>query len=216
MQYNNVLPDINEFDLKTDTDLCKIFKKNKISKSLNHNYTKLYTYLFKNIKTDKPLNILELNCECYIDVNKKTNKKKIYEIWRDYKLNSNVYCMNMKTNEIIYDTNLNMICVQNDEKSIDLIFHKPHLHKIEFDIIIENVSKHVDDVIVMTEYIVKNKKLSISGIYIIENIHFDDVKFYKNQVLLWKSLYHDFDFRFYAVPKFSVWDNNVIVITRLN
>ena len=217
MQYNSLLPDINVFNLKTDTELCKLFKKNKISKSINHNYTKVYSYLFDNMKKNlTKCNVLELNCECYIDENKKTNKKRIYELWSDYLPGSTVYVINMKTNEIIYDTNLNMICNQNDEKSIELIFHKPHLQKIEFDIIIENESKHIDDVIVMTEYIVKNKKLSKSGIYIIENIHFDDVKFYKNQVLLWKSLYHDFDFRFYAIPKFSVWDNNIILITRIS
>jgi hypothetical protein len=209
------LPELSDINIKINTDLCKLFKKNSINKSINHNYTKIYSFLFKSIK-DKFINLLEINPDCYINntINMK-NKKLIYNIWSEYFLNSNIFTLNMKTNNLIYDLNLNLVCNQEDEKNIEMLYNKPYLSNIFFDIIIENGSKTIQENICFFEKTLSLDKLNIGGFYIIENIHFDHVKFYKTKIGIWKTTFPNYDIKFYAIPKFNVWDNNILIAKRL-
>lgn len=210
----SALPDVKDFDLKATTDLCRSFRKNGIPKNSYHNYTKIYNHLLKDIPNIEPLNILEVNPDCFVNV-EAPNKKLIFQIWKEHFTNSNVFTLNMKSNNIICDLNLNLVCEQSDEKSIEILFNKPYLDNIKYDLIIENGAKTIQENIFLFEKFIQHDKINKSGIYIIENIHFDDVKYYKSQIVGWKELYKNYDIKFYAVPKFNVWDNNIIVAKKI-
>lgn len=208
------LPELSEFDLKTNTDICKLFKKNSILKSINHNYTKIYYKLFSEYK-NKFINLLEINPQCFINSLDKKTKKFIFNIWSEYFTNSNVFTLNMKTNNLIYDINLNLVCNQEDEKNIEILYNKPYLSNIFFDIIIENGASTIQENIVFFEKTLSTNKLNVGGYYIIENIHFDNVKFYKNKINIWKTTFTNYDIKFYPIPKFNIWDNNILIAKRV-
>jgi len=121
----------------------------------------------------------------------------------------------MKTNNLIYNLNLNLVCNQEDEKNIELLYNKPYLINIFFDIIIENGSKTIQENISFFEKTLMLNKINIGGFYIIESIHFDHVKFYKNKINIWKNTFSNYDIKFYAIPKFNIWDNNILIAKRI-
>jgi len=208
------LPELSDLNIKLNTELCKLFKKNCIQKSVNHNYTKIYHYLFSGMK-DKFINLLEINPDCFVNNSTNRNKKLIYDIWGEYFQHSNIFTLNMKTNNLIYNLNLNLVCNQEDEKNIELLYNKPYLINIFFDIIIENGSKTIQENISFFEKTLMLNKINIGGFYIIESIHFDHVKFYKNKINIWKNTFSNYDIKFYAIPKFNIWDNNILIAKRI-
>jgi hypothetical protein len=185
---------LDSLDLNQKTELCHIMNKYGSDKGNGwHNYTIIYTELFKNIK-DNHLNIFEVGLGTNnIDVpsNMGVNGKPGASLfgWREYFLNSNIYGADIDKRILFQDERISTYFV--DQLDSNLI--KKMWQKIDkkFDIMIDDGLHTFEANIKFFENSYEN--LNEGGIYIIEDILIDkdldkmkkyfESKNYKYQIL---------------------------------
>lgn len=197
-----------------ETELCKIMNGHGSDKgSGHHNYTKLYSKLFSDIRNEK-LNILEIGigsvnpsivsnmCGC-----RSYKPGSSQRGWRDYFPNATVYACDIDKDILNFDDPRikGFYMDQRDTQGIIQKFYIGDLKDVMFDIIIDD-GLHAFDVNWMVMKVLLSK-LSKGGIYIIEDLlDFNPNKSEPIQGYQWKYL---------RLPnRHNNVDNNLILATQ--
>ena len=211
------------FNIYEPTILCKIMENNKSDKGHTdikvawHNYTQVYTHLFKNIK---PKRIFELgigtnniNISSNMGVNGRPGAS-LYG-WNEYFPDAKIYGADIDY-ECLFSTEKikTFYCDQTNVSSIEKLWKQYELLE-PFDIIIDDGAHTIESTMIFFENSIH--KLQKGGYYIIEDVRNDYMDFWEKMVLTWRLKYLDFQFEIVKILNLvNTMDNNLIVIYKKN
>jgi len=213
-------------DLNYDdrTILCDIMDKYGSDKgSVNHNYTRFYDDIFKNINKEK-LKIFELgigsnnnqiNSNMTIMGDDYKPGASLFG-WSEYFINSDIFGADIDTS-ILFRTDRikTFYCDQTNSHIIQQMWDNKYLD-FYFDIIIDDGLHYFDSNINFFEN--SYQKLNPDGIFIIEDINFSEIYKWINKFEEYKIRFPQFNFELFKIKcDFNPYnDNNLIKITFKN
>jgi cephalosporin hydroxylase len=209
------------FNLYEPTELCKIMEKNKSDKGNTniqlawHNYTQIYTQLFKNLK---PKRIFELGIgtnDLSIHSNMGSNGRPGASLygWSEYFPDAKVYGADIDYKCLFSTEKIKTFyCDQTNISSIENLWKQYELLE-SFDIIIDDGAHTIESIMVFFENSIH--KLQKGGYYIVEDIRNDDIDFWEQMIPQMRSKYLNFQFEMIKIPNIiNTMDNNLIVIQK--
>ena len=207
------------FDKTVSTPLCEIMTRKGTDKATWHNYTKFYHSIFKDIK-DKSLRIFELgigsnnvNLASNMDDDGKAGAS-LYG-WEEYFPNSKVYGADIDS-DILFNTDRikTFFCDQTNPHIIKYMWKNDEL-KEGFDIIIDDGLHTFNANVCFFENSIH--KLSENGYYIIEDIHYSEIKLFNSKINEWRKKYLDLSFTLLEIEHLNNnIDNNLLVIKKIS
>jgi hypothetical protein len=211
----NKLENVN---LLARTQLCKIMLRHGSDKSHFHDYTVVYSALFKAI-SDAPLRIFELglgsnNPEVPSNMGNTGIPGASLRGWREYFPQALVYGADIDRGILFQESRIKTFhCDQLDPAAIRGLWTHPEMRE-GADIIIEDGLHTVEGNISFLEGSLDH--LVPGGIYAVEDIDSDDIeRWYGLLEGVYSKRYPDFDFAFAVLPTDSgLLDNNLLVIRR--
>ena len=207
------------FNINESTDLCHIMRKHCSDKghpNTNHawhNYTLLYTELFKNMK---PKRIFELGLgsnNLNIPSNMGPNGvpgASLYG-WSEYFPDAKVYGADIDY-ECLFSTEKikTFYCDQLNPASIQKLWQQYELLD-GFDVIIDDGCHTFDGIVKFFENSIH--KLNRGGYYCIEDIATDQILQWEDKVALWRQIYPNYMFQIFRINNLiNKTDNNMIII----
>lgn len=205
------------YDPSAVTPLCGIMNtfgsdKGDGGKQGTHNYTTLYYALFKRVRFE-PLHIFELGLGTnHLDVpsNMGPNGKPGASLrgWREYFPNAQVYGADIDTRVLFQEERIQTYaCDQTDPKSIETLWSQ--FPTTSFDILVEDGLHTFEANVCFFENSIH--KLAPNGVYVIEDIHFDDIPKFESQIAIWKQRWPHLAFRLVKLPHHNKKDNNLLL-----
>jgi cephalosporin hydroxylase len=211
------------FNLYEPTELCMIMEKNKSDKGNSniqiawHNYTQIYTQLFKNLKPKRifelGLGTNDLNISSNMGVNGRPGAS--HYGWSEYFPDAKVYGADIDYNCLFSTEKIKTFyCDQTNVSSIENLWKQYELQE-SFDIIIDDGAHTIESIIVFFENSIH--KLQTGGYYIVEDIRNDHMDFWEQMIPQMRSKYLNFQFKMIKIPNIlNTMDNNLIVIQKIN
>jgi hypothetical protein len=207
------------FNITHETPLCEIMNKNKSDKGNQHNYTKIYYNIFKDIQL-KPLRIFELGLGTN-NINLPSNMgilgrpgASLYG-WSEFFINSEIFGADIDK-EILFKTDRinTFYCDQTNPNSIKELWKQPELNE-DFDIIVEDGLHTFNANVCFFENSIH--KLKVNGYYIIEDIANCEINLFKNQINIWIKKYNNLKFSLLEIPinNHKSGDNNLLLVTKI-
>jgi hypothetical protein len=200
------------------TPLCELMNKYGSDKGQYanyncHNYTSFYHALFSRVR-NQPLHIFELGLGTHhLDVPSNMgpngNPGASLRAWRDYFPNAQIYGADIDTRILFQEERIQTFaCDQNSPESIAALW-STHFPTTSFDILIEDGLHTFEANVCFFENSIH--KLQEKGVYIIEDIHFDDIPKFEDKVQEWKCQWPSLDIRLLKIPHYNKQDNNLLV-----
>jgi len=160
------------------TAMCDLFEKYRSDKSIWHNYTTLYDFLFRSLDlVDKPINLFELglgtnNVHLPSNMGANGNPGASMYAFSEYFPNANIYGADIDMSILFQKDRIKtFFCNQTSPQTIANMWAKID---VEFDILIEDgLHKAFANIIFLDNSFHKVKK---GGIYIIEDILNEDIQ----------------------------------------
>lgn len=137
------IKNLNSINFNTDTELCEIMQRNKSDKhSLVHNYTKVYSFLFNEIK-DKSINLFELGIgtnKPHLPSNMGINGTPGASLrgWRDYFINAQIFGADIDLDILIDEERIKTFYVDQKNPAVIRSLFDNDLKNVEFDIIVDD------------------------------------------------------------------------------
>jgi hypothetical protein len=209
------------FNLYEPTELCKIMEKNKSDKGHTniqlawHNYTQIYTQLFKNFKPKRifelGLGTNDLNISSNMGVNGRPGAS--HYGWSEYFPDAKVYGADIDYKCLFSTEKIKTFyCDQTNVSSIENLWKQYELQE-SFDIIIDDGAHTQESIIIFFANSIH--KLRTGGYYIVEDIRTDHMDFWEEMIQLMRSKYLNFQFKIIKISNIiNTWDNNLIVIQK--
>jgi hypothetical protein len=186
---------IGEILLSYETDKNLGVNKN------GHYYGESYDTIFETFDRDSKLNILEIGVQ----------KGASLQAWKDYFTNSNVYGIDIIDVRLDKYKKEDLIFILSDIKNPELL-NDPLLKDTYFDIIIDDGSHYIEDVVHMTQNFIH--RLNVNGYLIIEDAQAPEM--WINQIR--NILSHHSNFELSTIDLRHVnnlYDDYLIVIKRV-
>ena len=208
-------------DYKTPTELCYIMgthgsDKGNEHNSQWHNYTKVYNYLFKDMK-ESAKTVFELGIGTQ-NVNVPSHMSKGYTVggsirgWREYFVNAQVYGADVDKGCLFEEERIKTFyCDQTNPETIREMWDNiPE----EIDIIVEDGLHQFNANKCFFENSIH--KLKVGGYFIIEDIRVVDCGLFVKQVIEWRKIYPNYKFTLKVVPHTNTDDNKLLIVHRLS
>ena len=214
------MDDLN-FNINEPTDLCYIMRKHCSDKghpnikNAWHNYTLVYTRLFKNIN---PKRIFELglgsnNLEIPSNMGPAGVPGASLFGWSEYFPDAKVYGADIDY-ECLFSTEKikTFYCDQTKPSSIKHLWNQYELLD-GFDIIIDDGLHTFDGIVTFFENSIH--KLNPGGYYCVEDIATNHILEWEQKTSLWRVIYPDLQIRMFKINNIlNSNDNNMIIIHR--
>lgn len=204
------------------TELCKIMEINKSDKGNSdikiawHNYTQVYTQLFKNLK---PKRIFELGIgtnDLSISSNMGINGRPGASLygWSEYFPDAKIYGADIDYKCLFSTEKIKTFyCDQTNVPSIENLWKQYELLE-SFDIIIDDGAHTIESTVIFFENSIH--KLQEGGYYIIEDVRNDYMDFWEQMIPVWRLKYLNFRFGILKIPNIiNTMDNNMIIIHKI-
>jgi hypothetical protein len=183
----------------------------------HHNYTVLYESEFKDIK-DEVKNFLEVglgtnnpNIPSSMGVDGKPGAS--LRAWRDYFVNANIYGLDIDKDILFEEDRIKTFyCDQTSKNDIDNFLNSENIKNLEFDIIIDDGLHNYD----ANYFFLINSfhKLKAGGIYVVEDLIYQDAINFKNNKQKLKDILKFSDFNIYELKHQNTYDNRLLVIKK--
>ena len=204
-----------------NNSLCELMSKNgsdKGGKNNRHNYTKIYTELFKTL-IYKNINLFELGLGTYytdIKSNMGENGKPGASLrgWREFFKKSMIYGADIDKRVLFNEDRIKTFyCDQTNDRDIEKMWNNLELKDIQFDIIIDDGLHEYDANIIFFENSIH--KLKLNGFYIIEDLIPDTVDKIKKNIKLFENKYPNLEFTLLNIYlENNTYDNNLLLIKK--
>ncbi len=203
------------------TPLCSIMRKYGSDKGYpnldgNHNYT-LYYYPLLNPVKDNIKRVFELGLgtnNTDVPSNMGPNGKPGASLrgWRDFFPNANVFGADIDRRVLFSEDRIQTFyCDQTDPNSIKALWNIPELQE-NFDLIIEDgLHKFHANVCFFENSI---HKLNPGGVFIIEDLHQDEMPMFEQKLLEWETNYPGHTFKLNKLKYGNEIDNTIIVVQK--
>lgn len=210
--------------LNKSTTLCNIMRKNGSDKGSyigtgRHNYTPIYFQLFKTKRNDG-ISLFELGIgttNLQINSNMGLNGTPGASLngWSEFFINGKIYGADIDKS-ILFNTKKikTFYCDQTNMLSINDLWNKnPDLDK-EFDIIIDDgLHEFAANKLFFESSI---HKLKVRGIYIIEDIVFEEINNWKRYLKTFDYKYPFLRYTLLIIPnKKNIFDNNLLIVEKI-
>jgi len=198
---------------KTRTELCDFMEKEHSDKSTGHNYTTVYDFLFKNIRSEK-LNFLEVglgtnNVDVDSNMGKDGTPLASMRGWRSYFPNADLHGADVDKRILIDEHRIKTHFI--DQLDLDVItqFKNKFPAGYKFDIIIDDGLHTAEANYNLFLYL--NDLLKVGGYYIIEdcNLHC------YNELIATLPL-TNYDVYPIQIPHHNLHDNRMIVLKKID
>jgi hypothetical protein len=181
-----------------------------------HNYTQMYTQLFKNFK---PKRIFELgigtnNINIFSNMGEGGRPGASLYGWSEYFPDAKIYGADIDY-ECLFSTEKikTFYCDQTNISSIEKLWKQYELLE-SFDIIIDDGAHTIESIITFFENSIH--KLQTGGYYIIEDVRNDHMAFWEQMVPKWRLKYLNFQFVIVKIINLvNTYDNNLIIIHKI-
>lgn len=211
----NVSKIIENCKYEQKTDLCDLMETHGSDKSTAHNYTTIYSDIFKDIRFDN-LNIFEVglgtldpNIGANMSGYKNTRPGSSLRAWRDYFPNANVYGADIDEKILFTEDRIKTFWV--DQLNADAIKYMWSNIPEQFDIIIDD-GLHTSDAN-RTFLLNSHHKLKDGGVYIIEDVNPDEFEKHKADMKLYEKYFKTV--RYVQLPITPArGDNNLIILQK--
>jgi len=210
------------FNLYEPTELCKIMrynlsdKGNPNIKTAWHNYTQVYTQLFKNLK---PKRIFELGLGSInpdIDSNMGPNGRPGASLygWSEYFPDAKIYGADIDYKCLFSTEKIKTFyCDQTNVPSIENLWKQYELLD-PFDIIIDDGAHTIESIRIFFENSIH--KLRTGGYFCVEDVRTDHLDQWEKIIAEWKLKYLNFQFKILIVNNLlNKNDNNMIIIHKI-
>jgi hypothetical protein len=215
--FEEVLPTNNNIN----NSLCEIMSKNgsdKGGKNNRHNYTKIYTELFKSL-INKNINLFEVGLGTnYTDIKSSMgeNGKPGASLrgWKEFFTKSMIYGADIDKRILFNEDRIRTFyCDQTNAENIEKLWQNLELKDIQFDIIIDDGLHEYDANIIFFENSIH--KLKLNGFYIIEDLIPDTVDKIKKNIKLFENKYPNLEFTLLNIYlENNTYDNNLLLIKK--
>lgn len=208
---------LKEINVLAPTAVCRIMTKHGSDKARAHNYSTVYSALFKE-RLDQPLQILELGLG--------TNNPDLpstmgvfgvpgasHRGWRELFPHAQIYGADIDRRILFQEDQIKTFyCDQLSQSSIRELWSNPEL-QAGADIIIEDGLHTFEANVSFLEGSLDH--LRSGGLYICEDIMLDCVdKWYDRLENVYAKRYPNFEFAFTRLPHGGNWANNILVVRR--